>query len=102
MDVAGFRAEHVLRGRRAAEEDIGAGRLGFYLGTCAFPEPSKKDRRKFKRQTEYLSKLGVQPREYDKCHDLVDEAQRLSAFVEGYNAISRAEILKRTGKEVGF
>lgn len=102
VDVVGFRAEHVLRGRRAAEEDIRAGRLGFYLGSCSFPGPSKKDHRKFKRQKEYLLKLGVQPRKYDKCHDLIDEAKRFEAFVEGYNSISSVEISKRTGKEVAF
>lgn len=102
VDVAGFRAEHVLRGRRAAEDDIRAGALGFYLSTCSFPGLSKKDSRKLKRQKEYLSKIGVNLREYDKCNDLVEEAQRLSAFVEGYNAASRAQIAKRTGRAVPF
>lgn len=102
VDVSGFRAEHVLRGRRAAEEDIRAGALGFYLSTCSFPGLPKEHSGKLKRQKEYLSKIGVNSREYDKCNDLVEEAQRLSAFVEGYNAVSSSEIAKRTGQAVPF
>lgn len=98
VDIAGFRAEHIQRGRLAAEEDIRKGKPGFYVGVCSFPELSKANGQKLQRQKEYLIKIGIQPREYDNCSDLVEEAQRFAAFVEGYNAVSSIQISKRTGK----
>lgn len=102
VDITGFHAEHVMRGRRVAEEEIGTGKLGFYVGACWFPGLSEVESRKLNRQKKYLEQIGVPPREYDQCNDLMDEAKRVAAFVEGYNEVSRAEILRRTGKSLGF
>ena len=102
VDITGFHAEHVLRGRRVAEEEIRTEKLGFYVGVCWFPGLSEADSRKLNRKKKYLEQIGVPPREYDQCNDLIDEAQRVAAFVEGYNAVSRVEILRRTGKSLEF
>lgn len=102
VDITGFRAEHVSRGRCVAEEEIRAGKLGFYVGVCWFSELSKTKGQKLKRQKKYLEQIGVSPREYDQCNDLMNEAERVAAFVEGYNAVSRAEILRRMGRSLEF
>src|SRR4051812_32717537 len=90
VDISEFHADHVLRGRRAAEDDIKVGKPGFYLGICSFPSPSKNDNRKLDRQKKMLAELSVTPKEYDKCNDVMPEANRFAAFVEGYNEVSSA------------
>lgn len=84
------------RGHAAAQTDLKAGNLKFYLPVCTFPAADDDAIRAYGIRKALYKAAGVTAMA-DVCNDLVPDAAQQEAFVAGYNAVMHAAIVKKLG-----
>jgi hypothetical protein len=86
------------RGQATAQADLRAGIKKFYFPVCAFPVADHNEIRRFEIRRTLLKASGIAAL-VDRCNDVLPDATRQTAFVEGYNAVMNPAIAATLGSD---
>jgi hypothetical protein len=89
---------HRTRGQATAHANLKAGTKKFYFPVCTFPVADRTEIRRFEIRKALLHAAGIAALA-DRCNDIVPDATRQAAFVEGYNAVMAPAIAATLGPD---